>query len=455
MERPKILIVILLVALLLRLGVSIQAKGGPVSDGLEYEGYALSLLSGQGYQYETGGEVHRSDRLPLYPIFLAGTYFLFNHSHLAVRILQALLSVLTVFLIIRLGERLSFGRAALLGGGLAAIYPNFLIYFGPGFILTETAFLFMVVLAVERASAALERPSAARLIGLGLALVASALVKGTGVLFPFFILAYLALWSGWTVGEKARRVGGVLLVFVVILSPWMIRNYRIHDSWVFSTKGGQVFWESNNPTARGGWAPVNPQDQDLERNLTERKRQYLAQRASLRAEKADEVQAIMSRYPTSGLSEVKGNQVQLRMGLDYWIGYPARVPKLLFRKFLLLWNPIGLDFFLGYTLLLPFGLLGLWVAWRRGRGGLLLTPILYFNFTTLLFYGHPRFRLPFEPFLVLASALGLTQTWRLCRARPVTFVLPAVWVVLCLLAAWDVDRALALLRGLFSLLGLR
>ena len=283
---------------------------------------------------------------------------------------------------------MSFGRAALLGGGLAAIYPNFLIYFGPGFILTETAFLFMVVLAVERASAALERPSAARLIGLGLALVASALVKGTGVLFPFFILAYLALWSGWTVGEKARRVGGVLLVFVVILSPWMIRNYRIHDSWVFSTKGGQVFWESNNPTARGGWAPVNPQDQDLERNLTERERQYLAQRASLRAEKADEVQAIMSRYPTSGLSEVKGNQVQLRMGLDYWIGYPARVPKLLFRKFLLLWNPIGLDFFLGYTLLLPFGLLGLWVAWRRGRGGLPFDPHFIFQLH------HPSFLRP-------------------------------------------------------------
>lgn len=443
-------------ALALRLWVAVEAGNAPpVSDGIEYDGYAVSLLSGKGYQFFHEGTLRRSDRLPLYPLLLAGFYSVFGRWFAPIRVFQALVGALTVWLLLRLGERVFARPVALLGGLLAAVYPAFLWYYGPGYVLTETVFLFTLVLAAERASALLERPSAGRSAGLGLSLAAAALTKGIGSLFPVFLLGYLALFSGWPWRLRAARIGLVLLVLLACLAPWLARNYSVHGRLVFSTKGGHVFWESNNPTARGGWAPVNPQDEERKPGLSARQRAYLAQReAEVRAH-AEEVRAIEARHPTEGLSEAEADNADRAKGFDFLLSYPGRVPKLLFRKLVLLWNPIGEEFFLGYALLVPYVLLGLWVGRRVPGVGLLWVGILYFNAMALLFYGHPRFRLYLEPFLLPAASAGLWTAARAARRRPAWLAAPLLLLAVTLWTASDVDRALGFLQGAFSVLGLR
>jgi 4-amino-4-deoxy-L-arabinose transferase-like glycosyltransferase len=422
---------------------------------VEYDGYAVSLLAGKGYQNLHEGSLRRSDRLPLYPLFLAGFYSMFGRWFLPIRIAQALLGALTVWLLIRLGRRYLTEPVALLAGLLAAVYPAFLWYYGPGFILTETVFMFTVILVVERASVLLEWPTTGRAVGLGLALAASVLVKGFAGLFPVFLWGYLAFFSGWRFGEKGKWIGLSVLVFALCLAPWLARNYLVHERIVFSTKGGHVFWESNNPTARGGWAPVNPQDEARKGSLTKRKRDYLAQRAKRVRAYAKEVRAIEARHPTAGRSEVEADQAARNKGIDFLLTYPRRIPKLLFRKLVLLWNPIGEQFFLGFALILPYALFGLW-AMRRVHGvGLFWVVILYFNFMALLFYGHPRFRLFFEPFLLLAAAAGLFQAAQICRRKSLWLAVPVLLLAATVWMAKDVDGALGVFQKSFSLLGLR
>jgi 4-amino-4-deoxy-L-arabinose transferase-like glycosyltransferase len=443
-------------ALALRLWVVVPAGNAPpVSDGVEYDGYAVNLLAGKGYQYFHEGSLRRSDRLPLYPLFLAGFYSIFGRLFLPIRIAQAFLGTLTIWILIRLGRRYLTEPVALLAGFLAAVYPAFLWYYGPGYILTETVFIFTIVLAVERASALLEWPSAGRAVGLGLTFAACVLIKGFGILFPVFLLGYLALFSGWPWRKKVMRIGLSALVFALCLAPWLARNYLVHGRFIFSTKGGHALWQSNNPTARGGWSPVNPQDEERKGGLTKRQKTYQAQRAKRVRAYAKEVRAIEARHPTSGLSEVAADEVARDKGIDFLLTYPRRIPKLLFRKIVLLWNPIGEQFFLGFALLLPYALLGLW-AMRTVHGvGLLWVAILCFNFMALLFYGHPRFRLFFEPFLVLAAAAGLFQAAQVCRRNHAWLVVPVLLLAVTVWTATDVDGTLGILQNAFSRLGLR
>ena len=74
---------VIVLALGLRLWVVVDAGNAPpVSDGIEYDGYAVSLLSGKGYQNFHEGHLRRSDRLPLYPLLLAGSYGVFGRGAL-------------------------------------------------------------------------------------------------------------------------------------------------------------------------------------------------------------------------------------------------------------------------------------------------------------------------------------------------------------------------------------
>ncbi len=447
---------IVALALGLRLWVAFDAGNAPpVSDGIEYDGYAVNLLSGKGYQYLHEGTLRRSDRLPLYPLLLASSYSIFGRWFLPIRVLQAILGALTVWLLIRLADRIFSDPTPLLGGLLAAVYPALLWYYGPGFILTETVFIFTVILAVERASALREDPAAGRAIGLGFALAACSLTKGMGNLLAVFVFGYLALSCPWSWRMKGARLGLSVLIMIVCLAPWVVRNYDLHGGLVYSTKGGHVFWESNNPTARGGWAPVNLQDQDRRADLSKRQRAYLAERRERVRAVAHEIRVIEARHPSEGLSEIEGDRAALAKGLDFLSSYPSRIPRLFFRKLALLWNPIGSEFFLGYALVLPYALLGLWAARRVSGVGILWTGILYFNFMALVFYGHPRFRLYLEPFLILAAAAGLWTAARGCQRRPAILAAPLALLTVTLWVAMDVDGAQRMLQGAFSILGLR
>ena len=56
------------------------------------------------YAFQPG--IPTAHRTPIYPLFLSGVYFIFGHSYLAVRIMQAIIGALTCLLIYWLGKEI-------------------------------------------------------------------------------------------------------------------------------------------------------------------------------------------------------------------------------------------------------------------------------------------------------------------------------------------------------------
>ncbi|MFQ6112015.1 MAG: ArnT family glycosyltransferase [Nitrospinota bacterium] len=454
---------IFLLALALRLlAVGDQWRAPPAGDGREYDALARSVLMGEGFHYEGPTSSYRSERLPLYPLFLAGIYGLSGYSLPAVRVVQVVLGAVTCLLIYALGVSIFDRRTGIIAGTSASLYGLFISYYGPASILTETLFTFVLWLLMWTVWKALPRFSLSYQVLCGVLMAAASLIKGSGSLLAIFFLLFLliSLPHGWKKASRALALtAGVLLLG---LSPWLLRNYYVHGTLVFSTKGGYVFWESNNPAARGGEVIVSPRVEKPGRRLSELppvERAYKEAEAAWLEAKRSEMERIASRYPLEGLSEVERNRQYFRRGLDYLSSNPGRLPKLLLRKALMHWNPIDKDYHFSYAVLVPFFLLGLVLAFRAAPGNrglwLILLPVIYFQLIALVFYGYPRFRLPADGSLIILAALGIVWMARRVAQRPQWALPVAGWVGLNIFFELNAARTLGIFRAIFASVGLR
>lgn len=184
---------------------------------------------------------------PVFPAILALIFAVFGSDDTgvqAVRYIQALLGVLSVFLTYRLVERLTEGRTALVAAFLMAIYPpNILVN---GLLLTETVYtvlhlgyLFLLVkLSHEEQLSEKAELFLFGLLGAYTALLT--LTRATAALFPAVFMIYL-LWRRRYAFQNWLRNGViVLLVFSVSMSPWWVRNYIAFDRFIpFSSGAGE------------------------------------------------------------------------------------------------------------------------------------------------------------------------------------------------------------------------
>lgn len=91
-------------------------------------------------------------------------------------------------------------------------------------------------------------------------LVLSGLCLGYAGLTQPATLLFGIILPGFDVMARARgrdalfRLGIVGFIAVMVVIPWTVRNYLIHDAFIpVNTAGGIVFYSANNPNATGGW----------------------------------------------------------------------------------------------------------------------------------------------------------------------------------------------------------
>jgi hypothetical protein len=74
--------------------------------------------------------------------------------------------------------------------------------------------------------------------------------------------------------------------------------------------------------------------------------------------------------------------------------------------------------------ILPFSIISIFLL-RRSKYILLilLLPMFYFFFFSLVFMGHPRFRMPAEPFLIILAAYGIVHLFEKFKKK---FILSAI-----------------------------
>ena len=213
----------------------------PWSGGGDAPSYVLlakNLVAGQGYTYAS---IPTAFRPPLYPLVLATLMWLFGaHWLIALRCLQFLLGMGTVFFVYRVSRRL-FGARAGSAGLLVALFLPTLIY-TTSEVLTECLsafFVAMFLLLLFRQLFEADRTSAA---GLGI-------TTSLAALGHFNLAALVAPAAGAALGHRGRtrrvlRLALVCLCSLAVVSPWIVRNWvEFGGRLVYGTESGYAALE--------------------------------------------------------------------------------------------------------------------------------------------------------------------------------------------------------------------
>lgn len=240
----------LILGLGIRFYIAVSDRTLPEKDAAEYDRLAMNLVEGRGYRDAVGDLT--AYRPPLYPMFLAGVYFVAGHNFQAARIAQALLSILTVFFIALWAATLFGGAAACFATAFAAVYPPFYaFYFSSSALITETLYTFLLTLAFAGLYGFLTSLKAWTAFVSGLAWGLSILTRPISL--PLLGALPVILWiSGYPLRQIVRYHLWAWVMAAAVLAPWILRNYRVfHTFLATSTHGGTSFYASNHPGSDG------------------------------------------------------------------------------------------------------------------------------------------------------------------------------------------------------------
>lgn len=187
---------------------------------------ALNIAQGHGFAYEPGG-APVVERSPLYAYLLAGLFRVGGYSLAVVQILQAIFHAATSFILFLLALRLWDRPTAQLAQTIFALHPVALWYTAR--IWTETTFTLLIASLALALLIVFESPSVKRSVIVGVLLGLGCLTKPVLLLFPVVLLPILAV--RFTIaGVKSGML--VLLVALLTILPWTVRNYFVTQSVV-------------------------------------------------------------------------------------------------------------------------------------------------------------------------------------------------------------------------------
>lgn len=253
-SRPGSLPLILLIYLLLRAAVLLIPLT-QYSDASWYLSTARNLADGKGY---TEGGVPTAFWPPGWPMALSVPFRLFGTSPLVAQLFNLACSMVTAWLTLDLGRRLfqseATGRIALL---LLALYPNNI-----GYVALALTEVFYTMLLLGGCWLLIARSSRWSLVLAGLVFGFATLTKAQSLLVILIVFGVAALREPLTVRRVAialSKAFAVILIALLVVSPWSYRNYKIYGEWVMvSTNGGLTLLSGNNPSARGDYTPDDP-----------------------------------------------------------------------------------------------------------------------------------------------------------------------------------------------------
>lgn len=360
-------------------------------DQVSYDALAQSILKGNGYQFPenwypfTPADTPTAHWSFIYPLFLAGIYWLVGYHPLAARLIQGIIGGVVISLLVYvLGQRLENRRVAVVGAILAAIYGYF-IYYNVS-LMTETFFIILVLLSLHLVYKTKENPSLANFILFGM-------TQGTAILFKqttIIIFPALLTWLFWTLRGKVKTRYFLVPIGLVILFilPWTIRNQKAYSHFLLlNSNSGYALYASNHPRLGTEW-----QNEDI-------------------------VVPIPEKY--SGLNEAELNSVLTKEAIHFVLDNPGR--------YLLLTLSKSLEYFkfwpssqsglisnivrvFSFGLYLPFMVWGFILTLPRWR--IYLPVFLFAAIHTgihLLSWPAPRYRLPVDAVFMLVTAIAVVE----------------------------------------------
>jgi 4-amino-4-deoxy-L-arabinose transferase-like glycosyltransferase len=362
-------------------------------------------------------------RVPGYPA-LIGAIQLVSGSEIAIRVVQFALIGAMAACVFRLAERTADRASAALAGLLTVTYLPLLWL--ARFPMSEVPATAVVVAAVLATAVVLTRRRTTPLAlcaGMGAILGAATMLRAELGPLVLLLAALIAVWPG---KDRGRAVaGGVLAiaVFGLCVAPWAIRNESLSHRFVpFGANGGvsllasaeqydgSLSYKLTTADWRKAIAEQNAIAAEAQRDEARRGGDVpLSVRSELRAEEIEKARAraIMKRQSVT----------HIVASLPERVAYMWSVADFPPERGSSAWHRLDQ---LQYALLLLFGALGTWVAWRaryRVLLALAATLVAYFTALHLVYHVEARYTMFPRPVLLVLPALGAGWAWARVRRR--------------------------------------
>ncbi|HID06272.1 MAG TPA: hypothetical protein EYP10_03900, partial [Armatimonadetes bacterium] len=222
-------------------------------DSVGYDRLALNLLRhGAFSQSAIPPYAPDSHRTPGYPIFLAIVYRTIGHNPLAVIAVQDLIDSINAMLVYAIAGSVTTPQGAMIAGLGYAFAP--LLIFQAQRLLTETLFVFFMLIALLCGLNALVRSSRSLLISTAISCALATLVRPIGMgLAVMWLLAFVFMTYRCGLRLCLLRIVQFIGAYIAPLLPWLIRNY-ITFHMLFLCTGHQLAFVYYNAAAT--WARV-------------------------------------------------------------------------------------------------------------------------------------------------------------------------------------------------------
>lgn len=176
-------------------------------------------------------------RTPAYPVFIASIYYIFGNQPWVVILFQIFLDSLSAVIIFLTLRRLVDVKVGFLSGLIYAFDPHLILHSNSYY--SETMFLFFLSLFLYFISSFFINADSKlkSLIFSAIFLGFSALVKPASAYLPYLITIYILLIYKNNLLEKLKYSILFLLTYIVVISPWLIRNTIIYGQPFLSNSG--------------------------------------------------------------------------------------------------------------------------------------------------------------------------------------------------------------------------
>jgi 4-amino-4-deoxy-L-arabinose transferase-like glycosyltransferase len=409
--KHKFLLLICLLGIIIRVVYILAFATYIKPPDWEYGDIAHNLNAGHGYSrigFPSDTLELTSSHAPFYPHVLAFFYSLLDKpwSYLSIQILQTIISVMIIAVVFRTTRMLFDKNAAYVAALGAAIYPP-LVYYSASITPTVFTLFFLsltVMIILEN-----QRQSWTRSFFLGLS-------YGCALLSDPIMFALIPAVGFWFITSKkriTRFVMSALVLAILVVLPWTLRNHRVHNALVpVTTQFGVNFWIGNNPLATGT---------DYYRVIDASSEQFTLMTETLpRAAKQEMRQ----------MNEIQRTRYYAHLALEYIVKKPFATLWLLVKKTFYYWwfSPSSINgsllamqyrwlYVLFYIPLLLFAFLGFVIfKLEHQPASLNLILALLVMISSMYIFTHVglgRYRIPVELYLLIIASSAKNRLFKM------------------------------------------
>lgn len=422
---PKALWVILLVALAVRVVYYLTSRSCPsfeplLLDPAYYHRWALRIVGGDW----VGEGVFYG--LPLYPFFLAAVLGASGLSLTAVKAVQVLLGLVTLYFVYRTGEKLGSRGTGLWAAALGAVYGP--LFFYEGLVIPEALGVALYAAALYLLLVYLEKRTVAAAARLGA-------VAGLATLTKAGILLFIVALAAWGMARGRGRSGGIkapltlLIATLAVLLPVTAHNaYHGKDRVFLSSHSGFNFYVGNNPAAEGVFKAPPGVGTNVESQA--RDARLIAESAAGRSLKPSEVSAYWSSKAWAYIRQNPVDAAALWLRKAALFHDAREISDVQDYAFERNFNPMLRLPWPDFGWIVPLVFIGALYAARSGgtAGRATVLWVIGYTAAVCVYFVNARYRIPLLPAYLVLAAYGATRLGQDIRSKRWVTVLLALVV---------------------------